>query len=597
MAALDEELPAVSGASSRGRTWRTAAPYLLLLAVALALPLFANDYWAVIASRAAVYWICVAGLNLAVGFGGQLAVGWLALLTIGAYAASILVGRAGMDPFLTFLPVAAIGVVGGALIGATALRLSLFYFAMLTLGFSTIVTQIALAWQSLTGGGIGLPGPAMPAPFNTPWGFYLFCLPLGALCVWMTLNVAASRFGRALLAIRDAEVAAEASGIRKPAVIVTVFAFAGLTATVSGQLFATLQSYITPDAFTFDLTVLLFVAILIGGRGSVLGPLLGTILLTLLPEVASPLVMWAPFLYAFLLLVIVLAVPGGIAELIDFKNRKPLKSGRLILPVPERLPALLDAARSDAAIGVSGLSVSFGAVRAVVDLDLTVPAGQVTGLIGPNGSGKTTTLNAISGYYVPAGGWVAVGGHRLAPGVSSSRAAAGIARTFQTPRLVGEASVIDNAMIGGSTAGRASFVETLLALPRHGREEAHLRARALAALDAVGLADLAEARCDRLQHSEQRFLEIARALMMRPRFLLLDEPAAGLAVGEILRLGALIKELRRLGVGVLLVEHHADLVLDVCDQVNVLNFGRLLAGGTPDAIRQSEEVRSAYLGA
>ena len=157
----------------------------------------------------------------------------------------------------------------------------------------------------------------------------------------MTANIAASRFGRALAAIRDAEVAAEACGIAKPAMLATVFLFSGAVAAVAGGLFASLQSYITPDAFTFDLSILFFIAILIGGRGSILGPLLGTILLTVLPEFAAPLVAWSTFLYAVLLLVIVLVIPGGIAELLDFKNRRPLESDRAIVPRPELVPRLL----------------------------------------------------------------------------------------------------------------------------------------------------------------------------------------------------------------------------------------------------------------
>src|SRR5215210_6291996 len=157
----------------------------------------------------------------------------------------------------------------------------------------------------------------------------------------MTINIGSSRFGRALTAIRDAEVAAEASGISKPGLLVTVFLFSGALAAVAGGLFASLQSYITPDAFTIELSVLFFIAILIGGRGSVLGPLLGTILLTVLPEFAAPLVAWSTFLYAVLLLVIVLLMPGGIAELLDFKNRRPLKSNRAIIPRPDLLARLI----------------------------------------------------------------------------------------------------------------------------------------------------------------------------------------------------------------------------------------------------------------
>jgi branched-chain amino acid transport system permease protein len=221
----------------------------------------------------------------------------------------------------------------------------------------------------------------------------------------------------------------------------------------------------------------------------------------------------------------------------------------------------------------------------------------VHGLIGPNGSGTTTTLNVISGYYAPQQGRVHLDGKPLRLRAPHTRARHRIARTFQTPRIVGEASVLENVMIGGTRDGRGTFLESLLALPRHGSDEVHFREAATAALAVVGLEQLAPVRADRLQHGELRFVEIARALMLRPSFLLLDEPAAGLSVDEIKRLGALIVTISRRGTGVLLVEHHADLIFDICDRVTVLNLGKVLASGKPAEIRGHREVINAYLGA
>ena len=575
-------------------------PTALLAAVGALLPWLGDSYLGVIATRACIYWVLVSGLNLVVGFAGQIAIGWVALLTLGAYVTSVLTAGTVLpeiSAYLALLIAAVVGAVFGVIIGLPALRLRTFYFAMTTLGFATIVTQVALAWKSVTGGGVGVPGPVLAWPFASPWGFYYFCLGLAVLCTWMTSNIAASRFGRSLVAIRDAEVAAEAVGISKPALLVTVFLFSGAVAAIAGGLFASLQSYITPDAFTFDLSVLFFIAILIGGRGSILGPLLGTIILTALPEFAAPLVAWSTFLYAVLLLVIVLAVPGGIADLLDFKNRRPLERHREIRPRPELLAQILPPPAQPSHIKLANLSLSFGGVRAIDAVDLEIRTGEVHGLIGPNGSGKTTTLNVISGYYVPQQGQVRLNEEMLSPRPASARASRRIARTFQTPRLVGAASVLENVMIGATTAGRASFVESLLALPRQRRDEEQAYDAAMAALTAVGLDQLAFVRADRLQHSELRFVEIARALVLRPYFLLLDEPAAGLSVDEIKRLGTLIVTISRQGTGVLLVEHHADLIFDICDRVTVLNLGKVLASGTPAEIRGHREVINAYLGA
>jgi ABC-type branched-subunit amino acid transport system ATPase component/ABC-type branched-subunit amino acid transport system permease subunit len=587
--------------ASGGRSWLEKwLPVILLAVVGGSLPLWGDEFFGTIATRICVYWVLCAGLNLVVGYAGQIAIGWVALLTVGAYAASTLVlGRVTPEfhPYVALLLAGVAGAVAGLIAGLPALRLRTFYFAMTTLGMSTIVTQIALAWKSVTGGGVGIPGPMLPEPFDTPWGLYAFCLVIAVVCTWMTCNISASRFGRSLIAIRDAEVAAEAVGIHKPRQLINVFLFSGALAGVAGGLFASLQSYITPEAFSFDLSVLFFIAILIGGRGSILGPLIGTAVLTVLPEFAAPLVQWSTFLYAVLLLAIVLLIPGGIAELLDFKSRKPLDQHREIRPQPELLSQLLGTDNRPALLDLKGVVLAFGGVRAVDGIDLAIHGGEVHGLIGPNGSGKTTTLNAISGYYVPQEGVVTVDGTDITRLRSHRRADFHIARTFQTPRIVGEASVIENVMIGGTTDGHGTFVETMLALPRHQHDEARLHRDAMIALQAVGLERLADIRADRLQHSELRFVEIARAIMMRPKFLLLDEPAAGLSVDEIKRLGALILAIKQHGTGVLLVEHHADLIFEICDRVTVLNLGKVLASGEPDEVRTHREVVNAYLGA
>jgi branched-chain amino acid transport system permease protein len=603
-------MAAVTTASERSETQvlravlPRLAPFAGILAVAMILPFVSNDYWALIGTRAAIYWILVSGLNLVVGFAGHLAIGYVALLALGAYATSVLVAGNVMAPLPVFvaLPIAGcVGAVFGVIVGLPALRLRTFYFAMSTLGFATIVTQIALAWQSVTGGGIGIAGPEFPEPFNTAWGYYYLCVAFAAFCTWMSANVAHSRFGRALIAVRDAEVAAEAAGISKPRMLIAIFLFAGALAAIAGGLFASLQTYITPDAFTFDLSILFFIAILIGGRGSILGPMLGTIILTILPEIAAPLAAWSTFLYAALLLAIVLAMPGGIAALLDFRNRRPLAINRAIVPRPAALgdiarKTLDDNTSGDKTLSLRDIVLSFGNVRAIDGLDLDVKPGQVHGLIGPNGSGKTTTLNVISGYYAASAGTLALGAEVLPAGRPEVRAQRGIARTFQTPRVIGAASVLENVMIGGTIEGKATFIEALLALPRHWRDERKLAASARALLGVVGLEQLADVRADRLQHSELRFIEIARALMLDPAFLLLDEPAAGLSGDEIERLGLLIKAISRRGTAVLLVEHHADLIFDICDQITVLNLGRVLAAGTPAEIRVHKEVVSAYLG-
>ncbi|MDB5314803.1 MAG: hypothetical protein JWO24_647, partial [Rhodospirillales bacterium] len=260
-----------------------ALPFVAILALGLATPLSDNEYWAMIVTRIAIYWILISGLNLIVGYAGQLAIGYVALFALGAYTTSVLAAGTATPEVPAFAALGMAGLAGavfGVVVGLPALRLRTFYFAISTLGFATIVTQIALAWQPVTGGGIGVPGPALPAPFDTAWGLLYFCLGFAVLSTWVTANVAHSRFGRALVAVRDADVAAEATGIDKARLLILVFILAGALAAMAGGLFASLQTYITPDAFTFELSLLFFISVLIGGRGSILGPLIGTIVLT-----------------------------------------------------------------------------------------------------------------------------------------------------------------------------------------------------------------------------------------------------------------------------------------------------------------------------
>jgi ABC-type branched-subunit amino acid transport system ATPase component len=243
------------------------------------------------------------------------------------------------------------------------------------------------------------------------------------------------------------------------------------------------------------------------------------------------------------------------------------------------------------------VSKRFGGLIAVDGVSLELRPGEVHGLIGPNGSGKTTLLNLISGYYpIDEGGIYLAGGDVTRRSVQD-RARAGLARTFQTPKLVLSLSVLDNAMLGGWPDVRSGFLETAFAAPRPRREEADIRNRAATILHGVGLGAVMDRRADLLEHTAQRFLEIARALTMRPKFLLLDEPAGGLTAAEIERLGAIIGVIRDSGVGVLLVEHHTDFVFRVCDRVTALNLGRMIAHGTTTEVRRDPDVIRVYLGA
>lgn len=591
VSALTRAAPQTSGLSLQVVT------YLAIAAVAVAIPFFAGDFWPYVATRFLIYWTLIAGLNLIVGYAGHMAIGYVAVLAVGSYAASIAANLLGWGTFASMGLACVCGAMAGLIIGLPAMRLKTFYFAMATLGATQIVVQVALAWTDVTGGGMGILGPLLPQPFDSGTGFYYFCLAAAAVATVVTINVAFGHHGRTLVALRDAEVAAESCGISKARALYPVFLLAGGLAGVAGTLFAAMQTHINPEAFNFDLAVLFFVAILVGGRGSIIGPFVATAVLTVLPELAAPLAAWSTFIHAAVLLGITLLVPGGIAELWSryFGARPPVARSSEIRP--HALSGVLGTDRRTSALSLSNVAVAFGGFRAVDGVSLDVQPGEIHGLIGPNGSGKTTTLNLVSGFVRLAGGEIRIGDTVLRPGSSTGAPKLGIARTFQNPRVIGEATALENVMIGGSLTYEGSLVEAMLQLPRHRRSERRLRDKGMAALEAVGLADVANVQAERLQHNELRLLEIARALMGEPRYLLLDEPAAGLSHEEIASLARIVRCVsREHGVGVIVVEHHAEFIFDVCDRITVLHLGKVLAAGTSEEVRRNQEVIDAYLG-
>ncbi len=287
---------------------------LLLLGL---LPFWApNQYILFVCSTIGIYWILIAGLNLVVGYTGQLSIGHVGLLAVGAYAYSILTKTYEVAPLLACVYAAVAGAGAGFLLGLPSLRLPGFYFAMVTMAFTLVVHEVTLAQEGITGGGMGINPTPLPAPFNTPSGMYWLIFGTGLLVTLFTWNIARLMWGRGLVAIRDSEVAAASVGVPIYRAKLTVFVFSGFTAGLAGPAFALMQSYITPDTFGFDISLFFFIAIIIGGRNVILGPFIGTAVLTLLPELVGPLSKYASLMYGVILLLIVLLLPDGVAQLI-----------------------------------------------------------------------------------------------------------------------------------------------------------------------------------------------------------------------------------------------------------------------------------------
>lgn len=576
-----------SGKSMPGR--------LVLLAVlAAALPLIpfifpVSPYVLNIVMQAMTYAIAVLGLTIVLGYTGQINLAQATFFGFGAYAVGLGTLALGLNFWLSLLLGIGVATVAGFLLGLTTLRLGGHYLAMITISFQQIFDLVLVNWVSVTRGPDGISGIARPSLFGyvlaDDRAYLLLCaavLYATMLLVWWLPN---TRLGRAMRAVRENQLAAEVTGVNTLMVKVIAFTLSATLAGLAGGLYAAGFAYISPDNFNFARSIEFLTMGLLGGIQSAFGAVMGTGLLIVLPE-------WLRFLkevymavYGIAVILIMVFMPEGIWGLLGkaFRRRGEAKD-----TVVEKAPALnLNVSPADASpmLKLSGVQKHFGGVKAVDGLDFEVKRGTVHALIGPNGSGKTTTLNVLNGIYKPTGGRITLDGHDVTELAPNGRASLGLARTFQNIRLFPALSVLENVMVGAQRQNNPI---------KPG--EAALRERALSALQFVGMAHRANEIVKNLPYGHQRLVEIARALAGHPKLLLLDEPAAGLNNTEKQDLVELLKRMRGHGLTVFLIEHDMGLIEQVSDHITVLNFGRTIADGTPADVLRHPEVIAAYLG-
>jgi branched-chain amino acid transport system permease protein len=628
---------------------------------ALAFPLVHGNEGNIDAAANALAFATLAlGLNIVVGFAGLLDLGYAAFFAIGAYTYGIfasyqvqpewsafwepfqwlaLVERLspGSGPdlvhftvsFWLMLPVSAlVAAFFGVLFGAPTLRLKGDYLAIVTLGFGEIVPIVARNTPSLTNGAAGLNGVATPDLFGYGFGvkslpYYYLGLALLVFLIFVSARLKSSRIGRAWMAIREDEIAAEAMGIDRVRLKLLAFGVGAAFAGMTGTFYVAKLQTATPEMFQFPVSVMLLVMIVFGGIGSIPGVVLGALILQLLQSwFLQDLTQWVHALGAF----------TGIEflERVDLVQSIELIFGiTLVLMMLYRREGLIPAQRAVTALsqaeqtavpsrgGFTGalaqrspvdlsrplleireLSKSFGGIRAVAGLDLTVMPGQIVAVIGPNGSGKTTFFNLVTGLIKPDAGRVLFAGEDvtgLAPHVIVER---GIARTFQNLRLFANMTVTDNVLVGTHARTATGALGAVIRPPGVQREEEAARGRAARVLGLFGnrLLPRAAHLARTLSYANRRRLEIARALVSEPTLLLLDEPTAGMNPTETLELTDQIRSLRDAGITILLIEHKLGVVNEIADHVVVLDHGEKIAEGVPEEVHRNEEVLRAYLG-
>jgi ABC-type branched-subunit amino acid transport system ATPase component/ABC-type branched-subunit amino acid transport system permease subunit len=599
----------------------------------------------------AIYGVVLIGLDVTVGYLGQVNLAQVAMLGLGAYLAGIAAMRYGVGIPLAIVLSGGFCTAVGALLALPALRLEGPQFALATLSFTALCATSLNELEWLTNGaqGLSITRPLLLGHALDAREFFWLCTAILAL-VWLAMrNLLSSQWGRAFEALRDSPIATDAMGVGTYRHKVAGFAFGSGLGGAAGALYAFNFGYLQPQTFVYELTVILLLGVVLGGRKSLWGAVVGAVLVALLPNLLSSHLLfrafsgiafafalvagvrglfrrktdvfralapiaatltlvvgsflasntedWRKAIFALLLFSVVVGLPEGLMGFAATALARLFRVTPSELPPPAPLDAVLPVRAHDGSIllELEALSCHFGGVRAVDGVDLTVKAGTIHGLIGPNGSGKSTLVNVVSGLYAPSGGELRLRGAPLPRGKPVAAAKAGIARTFQNLQLFGGMTALENVMVALRGAWRVPLLLVLLGLGR--LEELRGRAAALALLELVGLRGEARTRATDLTYGAQRFLEIARALARRPELLILDEPAAGLAQPDVHRLLDIIRRVRQRGITTVLIEHHMDVVSELCETVTVLDGGKVIAEGSPAEVKRDAKVITAYLGA
>jgi len=564
--------------------------------------IFADPFFILILQTIGFTYMAVLGLDFLVGFTGQKSLGHHGFFAIGGYTTVLLTTKLGWDFWWAFPIAIVFSAIAGLIMAVTAFRAKGPYIVMVTIAFGFVIEVTAHRWVALTHGPMGIFGIAKPYWFgsrlNATGYFYLIAYAALALTM-ITLNVLSSRVGRTLVAVRESEVAAGSLGINVYAWKTMAFVVSGIFAGIGGVFFAHQSSFINSESFPFSQSIMFLAAAILGGSGTVFGPLVGTVLLVLLPHIFAGLYKYYLFICGLILLLGIIffnkGIVGSLANLKGFGWLNP-KKPRLDMPA-EKLTFDISVPNDRPLLEVTNLSRYFGGIKAVDGVDYELYPGCIYGLIGPNGSGKSTLVNVLSGVYQPTAGHVEFKGEIISGTKSHEMAVKGIARTFQTIRLFRHMTVLENIMVGFHIHMRRGFLGHMLRTKATVKEEERFMRLALALLTRLGMTDKADTLVENLPYGHQRLVEIGRALGTFPALLFLDEPAAGMNSYEIRDLREIILDLKAAGIpAIVVIEHRMDLVMNLCESITVLDFGQKIGQGTPSEVQRDTKVCTAYLG-
>lgn len=568
---------------------------LLFLAVACGLALGLNGYYVFVLAGIALTAIVGIGLNVLLGLTGQVSFGHVGFYAIGAYVVAILTANMGWSFWLAWPLASIVAGLFGLLLALPALRVKGPYLAMITIAFSFIVQHGIVEMRDLTGGQNGIMGIAAPSfggIVSGETGIALLALITAAILFIAFARLSNGTWGAAMRAVKDSETAAESIGLNPLTIKTLAFVVSAMLAGLAGGLFAPLSAFVTPDSFGFMQSILFVLIVVVGGAGSIAGPLVGALIVGFLPELLSDLAEYRLLFFGTLLLLVLWIAPEGVVGAVGRigKSRRKQKKVAADISNTSTLADLALTNRQRRTLRTDGISMVFGGVRAVSDLSFEVKPAAITGLIGPNGAGKTTALNMLSGFYQPTSGSFSLDGATLQGKNAYTIARRGIARTYQTSELFGTLSVEDNVALATSRGKLGGLLDTA----RFNASDVRGLSRQLLAY--CGYFGATDTPAADLAHVDRRLVEIARALATDPDVLLLDEPAAGLSTEDKKQLATLLRRISAAGISVVVVEHDMTLVMDICDQLVVLDAGRRLAIGTPIEIQNDPAVRQAYLG-